>query len=117
MKIQLNYCFSAFVLREGKFNEKNMSINIKEYITNENHRELTFEKEIPIESPLNYKADFTPSKSCRIIIIKDEKLKGEEIRPTDIKRKEENFSIESDDDDDVMPTPGDFNSSNNINFQ
>lgn len=93
-----------------KFSEKNITINIKENKIIANHRKLTLETKSPIEStPLSYKPDFTPSKSCRIIIIKDEKLRVAEIKSEKIERKEENFLIKSDDDDE-MPTPGDFSS-------
>lgn len=80
-------------MKNGIFTRKSTSVNIVKSVMKQ-VKELTFESEID-STPLDYKADFSPLRTCRFIIISGEELKLEIIKSTEIERIGKNFKIKS----------------------
>lgn len=85
-----------FILKDGVFSKINDTIKIVKNDRKQHQRELTLGNYIE-SSPLDKSADFIPTKTCRIIIIKDEGLQFERIDSNDIVRDFDNkkFRINS----------------------
>lgn len=74
-----------FISNSGTFDKTNVSVEIMGNTKIKHYRQLTLANEIE-STPLNYKADFVPSMSCRIIIINDGALEFKMIESNNIER-------------------------------
>lgn len=93
-------------MKNETFSEISTSIKIIKTTRKGHFQELSFENEMK-STPLNYKADFVPSKTCRVIIIEKEKL-GFRIIDSSIERIEKSIKIKIVDGNDGtnVETPG-----------